>query len=115
MVIEVGDGTWQKRLDANQCPKCRHKLEFFATKKLRLLVCPLCKLEIIQRHPKEAAMMETKLMPSEEDLCSVPEKMYWSDAVTVIEDVIENWLDDADVSNEAEAKVREAWKRILQG
>jgi hypothetical protein len=54
-------------------------------------------------------------MPSEEDLCSVPEKMYWSAAVTVIEDVIEDYLDDADISNEAEAKVREAWKRILQG
>ena len=53
MVIDFGDGTWQKRLDANQCPKCRHKLEFFATKKLKLLVCPLCKLEIIQRDPKD--------------------------------------------------------------
>ena len=60
-------------------------------------------------------MMETKLMPSEEDLCSVPEKMYWSAAVTVIEDVIEDYLDDADINNEAEARVREAWKRILQG
>lgn len=60
--------------------------------------------------------METKLMPSEEDLCSVPEKMYWSDAVTIIEDVIEEWLrDPAPVDNDTEAEVREAWKRILQG
>ena len=120
MVVEVGDGTWQKRLDAGQCPKCRHKLEPHTViagvrEGTQFLKCRLCKLEIIQRDPKEALLMETKLMPSEEDLCSVPEKMYWSAAVTVIEDVIEDYLDDADISNEAEAKVREAWKRILQG
>ena len=70
-------------------------------------------------------MLETKLMPSEEDICSVPEKMYWSDAVHIIEDVIEDWLEAsskvgaqaeyADISKETEAEVREAWKRILQG
>ncbi len=61
-------------------------------------------------------MMETKLMPSEEDLSAAPEKMYWSDAVTIIEDVIEEWLrDPAPVDNDTEAEVREAWKRILQG
>ena len=113
MVIEAGDGTWQKRLDAGQCPKCRHKLEF--QEGTQSLKCPLCKLEIIQRDPKEVTMLETKLMPSEEDLCAAPEKMYWSDAVSIIEDVIEDWLNDADISNEAEAEVREAWKRILQG
>ena len=124
MVIEAGDGSWQKRLDAGQCPKCRHKLEFFTTKKskkmhdikLNLLVCPLCKLEIIQRDPKEIPMLETKLMPSEEDLCATPEKMYWSDAVSIIEDVIEDWLNDPEpVDKDTEAEVREAWKRILQG
>ena len=31
-------------------------------------------------------MMETKLMPSEEDLCAVPEKMSWQDAVSCIEE-----------------------------
>ena len=40
--------------------------------------------------------------------------MYWSDAVSIIEDVIEDWLDDADISKDTEAEV-EAWKRILQG
>ncbi len=116
MVIEAGDGTWQKRLDAGQCPKCRHKLEFFTTKKLSLLVCPLCKLEIISRDPKEIPMLETKLMPSEEDLCATPEKMYWSDAVSIIEGVIEDWLNDPEpVDKDTEAEVREAWKRILQG
>ena len=115
MVIEVGDGTWQKRLDAGQCPKCRHKLEFFTTKKLSLLVCPLCKLEIIQRDPKEIPMLETKLMPSEEDLCAVPEKMSWQDAVSCIEEFMLKrtalWSKDDD----EEGRVRAAWKRILQG
>ena len=120
MVIEAGDGTWQKRLDAGQCPKCRHELEPHTViagvrEGAQLLRCPLCKLEIIHRDPKEVTMLETKLMPSEEDLCAAPEKMYWSDAVSIIEDVIEDSLNDADISNEAEAKVREAWKRILQG
>ncbi len=114
--ISIGDGTWQTRLDAGQCPKCLHKLEYFDTKKIRLSVCPLCKLEIIQRDLKEIRMLETKLMPSEEDLCATPEKMYWSDAVSIIEDVIEEWLrDPAPVDNDTEAEVREAWKRILQG
>lgn len=121
MVIDFGDGTWQKRLDANQCPKCRHELKphtvvFGVREGTQLLKCSLCKLEIIQRAPKEVAMLETKLMPSEEDLCTAPEKMYWSDAVTIIEDVIEEWLrDPAPVDNDTEAEVREAWKRILQG
>ena len=75
MVIDFGDGTWQKRLDANQCPKCRHELKphtvvFGVREGTQLLRCSLCKLEIIQRAPKEVAMLETKLMPSEEDLCA---------------------------------------------
>ena len=120
-MVEVGDGTWQKRLDAGQCPKCRNKLELHTVlcgvrEGTQLLKCSLCKLEIIHRDPKEAPMMETKLMPSEEDLCATPEKMYWSDAVSIIEDVIEEWLrDPAPVDNDTEAEVREAWKRILQG
>jgi len=114
MVIEVGDGTWQKRLDAGQCPKCRNKLEF--QQGTQSLKCSLCKLEIIQRDPKEVTMLETKLMPSEEDFCATPEKMYWSDAVSIIEDVIEGWLNDPEpVDKDTEAEVREAWKRILQG
>lgn len=120
MVIEAGDGTWQKRLDAGQCPKCRNKLELHTVlcgvrEGTQLLKCSLCKLEIIHRDPKEVTMLETKLMPSEEDLCAAPEKMHWSDAVGIVEDVIEDWLDDADISKDREAGVREAWKRILQG
>jgi hypothetical protein len=42
--------------------------------------------------------------------------MYWSDAVSIIEDVIEGWLNDPEpVDKDTEAEVREAWKRILQG
>tara|TARA_Y100000992_G_scaffold259491_1_gene194047 strand:- start:1472 stop:1840 length:369 start_codon:yes stop_codon:yes gene_type:complete len=121
MVIEAGDGSWQKRLDAGQCPKCRHKLESYTVlsgvrQGTQLLKCPLCKLEIIQKDPKEVTMLETKLMPSEEDFCATPKKMYWSDAVSIIEDVIEGWLNDPEpVDKDTEAEVREAWKRILQG
>ena len=129
MVIEAGDGSWQKRLDAGQCPKCRHKLESYTVlsgvrQGTQLLKCPLCKLEIIQKDPKEITMLETKLMPSEEDICSVPERMKWSDAVHVLESLVGSWLDEHENDpkqwfgmdkNEAEAEVREAWKRILQG
>ena len=120
MMIEAGDGSWQKRLDAGQCPKCRHKLEPHTViagvrEGTQLLKCPLCKLEIIQRDPKEAPMMETKLMPSEEDLCAVPEKMSWQDAVSCIEEFMLKrtalWSKDDD----EEERVRAAWKRILQG
>ena len=117
MVIEAGDGSWQKRLDAGQCPKCRHKLESYTVSGVRQahnIEVSLCKLEIIQKDPKEIPMLETKLMPSEEDFCAAPEKMYWSDAVSIIEDVIEDWLDDANISKDTEAEVREAWKRICR-
>ena len=39
--ISIGDGTWQTRLDAGQCPKCLHKLEYFDTKKNSSVGVPL--------------------------------------------------------------------------
>ena len=119
-----GDGSWQRRLDAGLCPKCKSKTEFMLTPKPQHTRCSVCKLVIYQASTKvqdtmpsewEPSLHETKLMPSEDDLCSVPEKMYWKDAVSVIENVVEDFLSDADINNNTEERIRAAWKRVLQG
>jgi hypothetical protein len=60
-------------------------------------------------------MLETKLMPSEEDICRFNNKMSWQDAVSCIEEFMLKrtalWSKDDD----EEERVRAAWKRILQG
>ena len=125
--IVKGDGSWQVALDAGRCPKCGSSIETQLAPSLKR-ACTSCKLVIIDSKAQsdtmkedtmpsewESDMYETKLMPSEDDLCAAPEKMRWSDAVGIVEDVIEDWLDDADISKDREAGVREAWKRILQG
>jgi hypothetical protein len=119
-IIIEGDGSWQNSLDAGRCPKCGATID--------KNVCTSCKLVIIDSKARsdtmkedtmpsewENDMYETKLMPSEDDLCSVPEKMYWSDAVTTIEGVVEDWLSYAQISDDMEERVRSSWKRVLQG
>lgn len=133
-----GDGSFQKLLDAGQCPKCKNKLEEYHAvtftdlvsngKERHVLFCSVCKLEVLDssawsdkiRHgseqSQETEMHETYLMPSEQDFCTTPEKIQWSEAVNTIENLIENWLSDPEpVSEELEAKVRQSWQRILAG
>ena len=60
-------------------------------------------------------MYETKLMATEEQAC-LTQRMEWSQAVHVIEKVLDQYLNDpepVDVAHEGE--VLGAWQRILQG
>lgn len=60
-------------------------------------------------------MYETKLMATEEQACST-QRMQWSDAVHMIERVLDTYLYDPEpVDNQHECEVLAAWQRILQG
>lgn len=60
-------------------------------------------------------MYETKLMATEEQACSTP-RMEWSQAVHVIEKVLDQYLYDPEpVCEDVEGEVLGAWQRILQG
>ena len=50
----VGDGTWQKLLDAGYCPKCESSLGIDTALPKRIM-CGTCGLEITQlnREPKD--------------------------------------------------------------
>ena len=38
--------------------------------------------------------IHTQLMPDEEDIASVPEDISWSDAVCIVEDIVNAFLND---------------------
>lgn len=98
-----GDGSFQKMLDAGQCPRCKVQVP-----------CG-CGLQIIDG---EVNMNETKLMPTEEEICLNEESMSWADAISLIEGLILDEADDVehqDGSPELAQEIRQAWKRILQG
>lgn len=100
-IIE-GDGSFQKLLDAGQCPRCKVQVP---------CGCGL----VISQGDKD--MNETKLMPTEEDL-SANESMSWTSAVMLIEGLIMDEAEDVehqDGSPELAQEIRAAWKRILQG
>lgn len=69
--------------------------------------------------------MQTHLMPSEEDIASFPQRMDWSKAVAVINDIVMGELtmirhcpDQFPTPEDAEsayAEVCEAWNRIQIG
>lgn len=100
--ITKGDGSFQKLLDAGQCPRCKIQVP-----------CG-CSLTILEG---SSDMNETKLMPTEEDL-SANESMSWTSAVMLIEGLIMDEAEDVehqDGSPELAQEIRAAWKRILQG
>lgn len=45
--FKVGDGSWQKRLDAGQCPKCRSSLKEVDAKTKQ---CTMCGLTIMEKN-----------------------------------------------------------------
>lgn len=60
--------------------------------------------------------IHTQLMPDEEDIASVPEDISWSDAVCIVEDIVNAFLNDPEpVDEEIQQEVWAAWKRILRG
>mgnify|MGYP001209847792 CR=1 FL=1 len=60
-------------------------------------------------------MYETKLMATEEQAC-LTQRMEWSQAVHVIEKVLDQYLYDPEpVIEDHESEVLGAWQRILQG
>ena len=119
-IIIEGDGSWQNSLDAGRCPKCGATID--------KSVCTSCKLVIIDSKARsdtmkedtmpsewENDMYETKLMPSEDEICEDQKRMTWQEAVSCIEDFMLKrtalWSKDI----EEEERVRSAWKRVLQG
>lgn len=60
---------------------------------------------------------ETKLMPTEEELCDAVSKIDWSDAVAIVEveivNACERYAKDGDV--EIAEKIEQSWLRILRG
>jgi len=120
--IIKGDGSWQMRLDAGQCPKCGGSLTL--NKQTGAIFCDICGLEIVDStvlsdmisDSNEESEMETHLMPDEFSIAAREPRMQWQEAVTTIDRVIEDWLTDGgDVGGEVEEEVRAAWHRILQG
>lgn len=60
---------------------------------------------------------ETKLMPSEEEICDAVNKVEWSDAVAIVEVEIVNICEQyaRDGEGEVAQKIEQAWLRILRG
>jgi len=55
-------------------------------------------------------------MPDEQDIASVPEDISWSDAVCIIEEIVNGYLYDPEpVDEETACEVWAAWKRIMRG
>lgn len=117
-----GDGSWQMRLDAGLCPKCSSNLTL--SKADGIIFCDVCGLQVvdssivfdtISNRDKESEM-ETHLMPDEASIADREPKMQWSEAVSTIDKVVEDWLTEGgDVGGEVEDNIRAAWQRILQG
>lgn len=117
-----GDGSWQMRLDAGRCPKCSSHLTL--SKVDGIIFCDVCGLQVvdssivfdtISNRDKESEM-ETHLMPDEASIADREPKMQWSEAVSTIDKVVEDWLTEGgDVGGEVEDNIRAAWQRILQG
>lgn len=126
-----GDGSWQMRLDAGQCPKCGGSLTL--NKQTGAIFCDICGLEIfdssmlsgnISEDNKESDM-ETQLMPDEQSIADREPRMEWQSAVSLIEAILMDEAEDIekgeghyrqqDGNPELANELRAAWQRILQG
>ena len=105
----VGDGSMQKRLDAGRCPRCDSVLNLHMAD--GMVRCGICKLQIV-----DGISLAGTVEDKETDICDSDQKMEWSEAVNIVEQVIEQWLMDPEPVDEAkENEVRSAWQRILAG
>jgi len=134
-VIVKGDGSWQKALDAERCPKCggsiEHKLAPTYKKQ-----CSVCKLGIIDniRTPDiitddtmpsewESDMYETRLEPTEAQIfydAVAKRHIVWADAVTYMDKLVREkleYMDDypEDYSDDDKKYLEAVWDRILRG
>ena len=108
MIIE-GDGSWGKVIEDGRCPRCEARLSMSGESQAR---CTSCGLTIIDNAAKEESMLtESEATPIEE--------LTWSDAVHVMEEVINEKLKTLDTKEDEDLdramKVALAWHRILRG
>ncbi len=114
MIIE-GDGSWGKVIEDGRCPRCEAQVSMSGESQAR---CTSCGLMIGYNSAKEESMLtESEATPIEE--------MNWSDAVQLIEGVVNEkiaWLESQDMGGirkspegDRAMKVALAWHRILRG
>ena len=108
MIIE-GDGSWGKVIEDGRCPRCEARVTVSGESQAK---CTSCGLTIIDNSAKEESMLtESEATPIEE--------MDWSDAVHVMEEVINEKLKTLDTKEDEDLdramKVALAWHRILRG
>lgn len=89
MIIE-GDGSWGKVIEDGRCPRCEARLCMSGESQAR---CTSCGLMIGYNSAKEESMLtESEATPIEE--------MDWSDAVHVMEEVINEKLKTLDTKED---------------
>ena len=110
MIIE-GDGSWGKVIEDGRCPRCEARVTVSDESQAR---CTSCGLTIIDNSAKEESMLtESEATPIEE--------MDWSDAVQLIEGVVNEKIKtlESQALRQREVdmamKVALAWHRILRG
>ena len=108
MIIE-GDGSWGKVIEDDRCPRCEAHVVMSGESQAR---CTICGLMIGYNSAKEESMLtESEAEPIEE--------LTWSDAVHVMEEVINEKLKTLDTKEDEDLdramKVALAWHRILRG
>ena len=108
MIIE-GDGSWGKVIEDGRCPRCEARLSKSGESQAR---CTSCGLMIGYNSAKEESMLtESEATPIEE--------MDWSDAVHVMEEVINEKLKTLDTKEDEDLdramKIALAWHRVLRG
>jgi len=108
LIIE-GDGSWGKAIEDDRCPRCEAHVVMSGESQAR---CPICGLMIGYNSAKEESMLtESEATPIEE--------LTWSDAVHVMEEVINEKLKTLDTKEDEDLdramKVALAWHRILRG
>lgn len=126
MIIQ-GDGSWEKLMDYGRCPRCKGVLNQIAKPHAKR-ECVSCGLTIIDNSaqsykitdgkPQQGSDMYETRLEATEDMIAEDRKspMSWSDAVSTIERVLEEYLNDPEpVHHTLESEVREAWNRILRG
>ena len=110
LIIE-GDGSWGKVIGDGRCPRCEARVTVSDESQAR---CMSCGLTIIDNSAKEESMLtESEATPIEE--------MDWSDAVQLIEGVVNEKIKtlESQALRQREVdmamKVALAWHRILRG
>jgi|TARA_R100001460_G_scaffold61874_1_gene102031 hypothetical protein len=108
MIIE-GDESWGKVIEDDRCPRCEGQVTMSGESQAR---CTICGLMIGYNSAKEESMLtESEAKPIEE--------LTWSDAVHVMEEVINEKLKTLDTKEDEDLdramKVALAWHRILRG